>query len=290
MSDPVDLADWPIPSPGALRRTAPFYLPTANVPDSIDVLRRRDATDETDRVFEVGGWLSGDTGRSFFISTRIPWAPTVPEQNRTPLDTTAWATRWDEAFISLTAEGVTAIKMFDAEAPGVFEVRSFGLDEATTIRLAATARRTNPGETGWTLDNIPDGFTKFAPANLFTGEYRSTVWANGRGRAQAEIFVSTYPDPQIGHFVRVLAPERFDYANVDINGRPGVSVTNGDVEETTIVWEAEPGVFISAALKGSFDETLEFARSIERVDEATFNAATVEFFGDYLVGCTSMFC
>ena len=254
-----------------------------NLPESVDAVRFRTVSPQLDRVFDVGVWISLEHDALIQVTTRIPWAPTVPVETREPIDTTSWATSWDEAFLSPTFEGATAIKLFDAGAPGVFEVRTVGLDEFLALDIASTARRVGPGESGWALDAIPEGFIQFGPANEHTSETRFVVWANGPGRPRGEFQVSTDPSGFLGAWSQF--PDR---ASVDVNGHQGISITGGD--RTSVVWSPEPDVFIIAAAYGSPSDVLELARSATPVDEATWNATTIEPFGDYKIVCTSMFC
>jgi hypothetical protein len=282
-SEPVDLAEWPSPGQDTTIRAAPAYLPSSNIPEALDAVRFRSARQDLNRVFDVGTWISTERDAAIQVSTRIPWAPTVPADSKQPIDTSSWTTEWDEAFLSPTGPETTAIKLFDADAPGVFEVRTYGLAEALALEIAATARRVGPGQTGWRLDAIPDDFAQFGPTNEYTGDTRSIVWANGPGTPRGELRITTNTNDILNAWFG-----RPGWADVDVNGTAGISVTDGD--RTTVIWEPEPDVYVIVSAKGAEDEVLALARSITPADDAQWNAASVEPFGDYSVVCTGMFC
>lgn len=238
---------------------------------------------DLDRVFDVGTWISPERDAAIQFSTRIPWAPTVPVDSRQPIDASSWATTWDEAFISPTGPDTTAIKLFDADTPGVVEVRTFGVDEAFAVDVAATARRVGPGETGWILPAIPDDFAQFGPTNEYTGQWRSIVWANGPGTPRGELRITTNTNDILNAWFG-----RPGWTEVDVNGTAGISVVDG--ERATVIWEPEPGVYILVSAVSGQDDVLALARSTAPADEAEWNAASVEPFGDYNVVCTGMFC
>jgi hypothetical protein len=100
--------------------------------------------------------------------------------------------------------------------------------------------------------------------------------------------ITSAPSAFIGHFAG-NAP-----VIVDVNGRPGYSLTMGSVASATgvavVVWSPSPGVVAQFGIVGTVDQAITIARSMRAVDQATWERSTTKRPPSTSDGCDSLFC
>ena len=282
LSSPEALADWPV-NPNGSRLRAPTYLPTNAIPDTTDTIRFTADIGDGQTVAYVQQWADAATGAYFAIETLIPFVPNTPTEFRTDVDTSAWSTRWTEAFLARTGPGFVNLQLYDGDTIGLVRLRSLNLDEAVVLDAAATMRRAGPGQPGWIVSSIPDGLVPIIEGDANNAQVRGITWSNGPGRPEADLRITTVPDD-----LQIEWIAESDAESAVIDGHPGVLTVDGST--VTVRWSPEPGVLVIAARNGTVDETLTFARSVTAADQAAWDAFAVEAFGDYLIQCTGLFC
>lgn len=278
---PTRLDDWPLPQADAVAATVPYFLPSNAIPATNDVVR-----------FEFGGterfydhtqvWLGGPG--FITVVSNLAQVPTTPEELRTDIDTTGWATQWDDVFAVRTDPAYVNLHLVDFDNVGFVQVRTFGVDIDTAVGIASTIRRRASGA-GWEVPDLPPDFVSFAEGSQRPAAFRSMTWSNGLERVRAEVRIATDApeDFELG-----WGPE-YDRAIVDVGGSRG-HLNKGD-GTVTIEWAPRPDVIVTVGYRGTAEDALIFARSVSEVDVDRWTAASIEPPSEeYFNRCHSVWC
>jgi hypothetical protein len=185
---------------------------------------------------------------------------------------------WDTAWATRGADGIDSVVLDDPS--GMVTMLGTGLSEDLTSLAGRLARRAD-GRPGWELglDNsfvpVHEGWGSGAAARIVT-------WSDTMIQAQLTTMRGE-PDLLDGVFGSVADGP---IGAADVDGIPAVTYRQGNV--SVVAWSPEPDVVVQLALVGPADEALALARSVEPVDEGTWDAIRPR--GDDGDGCQSLLC
>jgi META domain-containing protein len=267
------LAGWPSP-PELIPDIAsvPLLLPTIPVPGATDAERTEHADDPATIHDYTQTWVGGASNTSVLVIT------TNLSQHHDPVavDRLVEVGSWDTAFFYRTTPDVSTMGLDDPSGLVVVWGSNMSPDDIMDVAESLTAR---PDETpGWDVGALDASFTPLHEGWGFGAASRAVRWNAGSTVAELDIFWGV--------------PSAFDLLDAEISatevrGVPALAYFDGT--RAAVTWSPAPDVVVRFGLYGSLDDAIAIARSIEVVDEATWEAASVvgTAFSD---GCNSMFC
>jgi hypothetical protein len=270
------LSGWPAPptaAPGLA--SVPRLLPAAPVPGAPDVTRYEYADQPADSHDYSQLWVGGPDGNgALLVRTHIGQHPGPTGGGAIPVDVAGWDTAW----VTRGADGIDSVVLDDPS--GMVTMLGTGLSEDLTA-LAGRLVRPEDGRPGWDLGldssfvPVHEGWGSGAAARIVT-------WADTMMQAQ---LTTMWGEPGLldNVFGRVADGPT---GTAEVGGVPAVTYRQGNV--SVVAWSPEPDVVAQLALVGPADDALALARSVEPVDEATWDAITPR--SDDGDGCQSLLC
>ncbi|HWL43179.1 MAG TPA: hypothetical protein VNQ73_09560 [Ilumatobacter sp.] len=262
------MADWPaVPTPLTLG-SVPYLVPGADVGDVAPIRSEGEGTSGPASYQQL--WVDPNVpGRRVRIAS-------YPGQSAFHQNTRAVTVPgWDDARASWMFGGHVGLTL--GEPSGYVTLQATGISEWSALDLADGLVRLPDGP-GWELGERFEAWVLIAEAWNSGYAGRSIRWP---GLAELQIDTSGVE--------RFLTAEHFGSAGelVDFDDGRQALLFAGD--SSTVAWEVAPGVAAVFGYHGPGDEALAIARSIQPVDQATWEAYAAQdtFEND---GCNSMFC
>lgn len=241
----------------------PAYLPTTPVAERSQVELTSNAL-PIDAVTQLVQTWATEDGRVIEVSTRLGGAGAPVFTAIDVVPTSVWP--WDDAVVVTTmAEGYAQVHLSDPS--GTVTLWGSGV---TSDELVAVASRLALAPAGWQLSDDPaSGFVQ-THSGWRRAEFAARVVQWDAGTVRGELIVSLgVPDSIRTGFFGYGTPSTLD----DVDGAPAMVSEPGS--GTTVTWSPAPDVVVVLGYSGSVDETLALARSLQVVDEATWQAAGV---------------
>lgn len=265
------LEGWPaVTEPGSLE-SVPRLVPSEGVPGATDVVRIEYAgTPPTSSTRQYGQmWVAADGSGLIEIQTTVgvDFPPDAGGSDSTVFE----AAPWDLAYFTPSTSGSVNVTLTD---PGGYVfVSTQGLDDQVAADVARSLTRRDGDRPGWDVGAIPAGFIEFGENGATAGAGRTIQWraADGMGRAELQISAG---NPSA---VRVAFPLPGE------SQTPPAATPIGDVtgyafqsnpDRAVVAWSPEPGVTVLLGYGGPVDEAVAIARSMQAVDQATWDAAS----------------
>lgn len=283
--------------PTAIDMLAGWPAATASAPSIDDVPRMLASIEGADRIEQRAGSDASTDYADYvqeFVAAEGP-AATLSITTRPRLSIGALPREpnaqlravpgWDDAQNLTTFNGVASATL--VEPSGSVRLAATGMSDDELLAIARSMRR-RPSAPGWDLD-LPStttfGAHDFVPladgwtAGLAT---RRLVWFAADSRL-AEVSITAGGAGAVLVNVYVAGKTTVD----NVGGALAVVHDHG-AAGAEVEWHPFPGITVVAGYRGSVDDALAFARSLQVVDEATWETATVP--SDYYDGCDSLFC
>lgn len=276
------LRGWPSPPApdGAALERLPYLVPGLAAGDlgGLTAIRSDwviDGVGPSPRYHQI--WFDTERATMVRVETVLHSSATAPEASRTPVDIDGW----DAAFLSDTVDPVVNVHLSLPAA--TVTVQGVGLSEHEVIEVARSLGARAPDRAGWQVGLPGSAWVSFGEGWDSDRAARGLAWRRDDGTLVGQLEIG------YGSVDRALTDQHWADTRTFTEVDGAFAVVTDTRGRIAVTWQPAPDVTALFGWIGPADEALAIARSLRRVDRATWEAyAEPDPMTDD--GCNSLFC